>query len=674
MNLGQLNKSAATVTTPGLEYGLTRPGSPLVGSEMATQVETETKTMSAAASLKKADKKTFQSLSKEIKELVIEKVIRPSDLKKLCLVSKEWHELAVRFLYRNVALDLGSPMDNRLSAFISPKNIGLKHIKQLRLYLAPVPDRCNQEQQAHFATRMILEFLPEDILEEFSWCPWKPFSTENLLLLYSKQRKMKWLEVMDVDEPALPLLKKNKRVQSLMFKNARKLALYPENRETLDLSGYFVEKTAHQLEELIVHCNFLPDTRNAIESRDLNDSATAPGLVTSTIFRCMTPFDKCSPFPNLKSLRLHRVSLRYCADTWCKFINFHDLQALRLYHCAGADTLFGQLSKANHLPRQLKVLEVQHRDNAENEALVALDGFLCLVSGLRDLVIDLEHVKAMPAAAGIIRHGKTLELLNVHCAGQASHSTSSEIDGAELVWDTDDFHDICTACKDLEQLSTAWPHTSLIRTPSDEWTSFELSSQKLRSMVTLHITNWPTNKPSTQLLPRSVYEALLQTLAQRRFEIAAGSHSSMEDDDDSSEDGDGDAGAEVAMAKAPEVIEPPSRLRLIAFGTSDKIYEREDSRNQILYLKSTAKDAEGRQQAYAAPVGWCLRQFIEPRSEVLDFVLHKSGDRDSRPPCREFRDSGGWGDDDEVDLSRKLARVAALQRLIRELRALVAAL
>lgn len=96
-----------------------------------------------------------------------QKIIRPSDLKKLCLVNKEWHELAVRFLYRNVALDLGSPMDNRLTAFISPKNIGLKHIKQLRLYLAGVPDRCNQEQQAHFATRMILEFLPENILEEF---------------------------------------------------------------------------------------------------------------------------------------------------------------------------------------------------------------------------------------------------------------------------------------------------------------------------------------------------------------------------------------------------------------------------------------------------------------------------------------------------------------------------
>lgn len=461
-----------------------------------------------------------------------------------------------------------------------------------------------------------------------------------------------------MDEPALPLLKKNKRLQASMFQNARRLALYPENRETLNLSGYFVEKTADQLEELIVHCNFLTESRSTIPSQELHDSATAPGLVTSTIFKCMMPIEKCSPFKNLRSLRLHRVSLRHCADTWCKFINFHDLQELRLYHCTGADSLLGQMSKSSHLPKQLKVLEVQHRDNPENEALVALDGFLCLVSGLRDLVLDFEHVKAMPAAAGIIRHGKTLELLNVHCASQSTSPVSGENDGAELVWETDDFHDICNACKQVNQLSCAWPHTSLIRSPSDEWSSFEMSSSKLRSLVTLHITTWPSNKPSTQLLPRTVYESLLQALAQRVFEIAAGVHSSTwsvgsddGDEDGEDEDDDGDASAAIGTAavaaKVAGIAESPSRLRLLGFGTSDKIYEREDSRNQMLYLKSKAYDAEGRSQIFAAPVGWCLRQFIEPRSEVLDFVLHRSGERDSRPPCREFRDSGGWGDDDE---------------------------
>lgn len=470
------------------------------------------------------------------------------------------------------------------------------------------------------------------------------------MLLYKRQRKMKWLEVMDLDRNVLPDIKKSPRLQETLFGNAKKLALYPENRDTLNLSGYYVEKTKDKLEELIVHCNFNPHgDRDALDSRELNDSATGPGQLSNTIFSCMTPFDQCTPFQNLKSLRLHRVNLRYCADTWCKFINFHDIQYLRLYHCSGADSLFGQLSRASHLPKNLKVLEFQHRDNTENEALIALDGFLCLVSGLRDLVIDIEASKALPASAGIARHGKTLELLNVHCTPDSQHgvalNTTDGESGDELVWDIDDFEKICNACPGVEQLSCAWPSTSLIRSPSDEWKSFESACGSLRKLVTLHITTWPSNKPSTQLLPRPVYETMLQALAQRGFELAAGTHSSVTHPPPPP-GGDPPTEADNDILLSLGIPPSPSRLRLIAFGTSEKIYEREDSKNQIIYLRSSCTDAEGKTKAYATPVSWCVRQFIEPRSEVLDFVLHQS-DRSNKPPCRENRDTTSWGDDDE---------------------------
>ncbi|KAK5115176.1 hypothetical protein LTR85_009934 [Meristemomyces frigidus] len=600
-----------------------------------------------------ARKLTFNDLETEIKALVIN---RPSDLKSICLVNKQFHELAVKPLYRNVSLDLGSPNDTRLSAFLNPNNKGLKHIRQIRLYLANVRDRCNQKQQANFATRMLLEFLPEDVLEEFrwddAWCPWEPFSTDNLLVLYKKQRRMKWLEVMDLDREVLPELKKNPKMQTDLFSHARKLALYPENRETLDLCHFFVEKTTAVLEELIIHANFdahdprdhSPAVLNSIDSRELNDSATTPGLISRTIFSHMAPFEKCTPFKNLKSLRLHRVSLRYCADTWCKFVDFTNIQQLRLYQCSGADSLFGQLCKSSNLPKQLKVLEIQHKDNAENEALIALDGFLCLVSGIKDLVIDMEHVKSLPAAAGIARHGKTLELLNVHCSQECVHVTTSDCDAEELVWDGEEFEKICKACTGLEQMSCAWPQTSLIRSPSDEWKAFETSALgNLKGMVTLHISTFPTNKPSTQLLPRTVYEQLLQGLAQRVFEIAKNGAPKAADTPTP------DPSTETASEPATETT--PSKLHLLGFGISDKIYEREDSKNQLLFLRSTCQDALGATKTYAAPIGWCLRQYVEPRSEVLDFVLH----RETSVPCREsggtggFGSSGRWGaDDDDV--------------------------
>lgn len=71
-----------------------------------------------------------------------------------------------------MTLELGSPNDYRLGAFLNPKNIGLQHLRKLDLYLADVEDKCNQQRQADFAIRMILELLPENILEKFSWHPW----------------------------------------------------------------------------------------------------------------------------------------------------------------------------------------------------------------------------------------------------------------------------------------------------------------------------------------------------------------------------------------------------------------------------------------------------------------------------------------------------------------------
>ena len=95
------------------------------------------------------------------------KVARPSDLKNVCLVNKQFHEIAVKTLYRYIALDVGSANDKRLTAFLNPENIGLKHIRKIRLDMARVRDTCNQAQQAQLMCRMLLEFLPKDILEEF---------------------------------------------------------------------------------------------------------------------------------------------------------------------------------------------------------------------------------------------------------------------------------------------------------------------------------------------------------------------------------------------------------------------------------------------------------------------------------------------------------------------------
>ena len=483
-----------------------------------------------------------------------------------------------------------------------------------------------------------------------SWCSWNRFSADNYLLLLKKQRKLQWLETMFLDRDILPDLKRNEKMQTEAFQHVRMLNLSPVSRETLRLSQLVIQKTK-DLEVLFLHPWFPnspdqlehgPPYDEFIQPRVINDSATAPGLLTGTLFSHMMPFESCEPFRNLKSLRLDRISLRYCADTWCKIVDFTNVEYLSVFDCPGADSLFGQLSKSNNLPRLLSSLEFQHRDNAENEALLALDGFLCLVSGIGHLTIDLDSVKSLPAAAGIVRQSKTLGLLSVH--GWPASSSTSGVESQELIWDTEDFEKICTACTRLEQVSCAWPKTSLIRSPTLEWMAFERSCSSLRKIVTLHISTWPSNSPSTQTLPRSIYKHLLQVLAQRAFDVAAVSWSyrvSANTTDDASS-----TSSDEKFQTSENLISSPS-LRLVAFGNSDKIDNREDSKTQLIYLRSAYQDSEGRSKIYAAPIGWCLRRYVEPRSDVLDFRIY----RKPRPPCREGGLNGGaglgWGEDDE---------------------------
>lgn len=251
-----------------------------------------------------------------------------------------------------------------------------------------------------------------------------------------------------------------------VFENVRKIGLYPDSREVLEF-GNMLLKNSPKLEKITLHASF-EEGESPIPPRELNDSSTGPGLITSTIFSHMQPFAKCTPLA-LKEITLQKVALRYAAESYCKFVDFHTVKSLRVFSCSGADALFAELSKSTKLPEKLETLEIKHDDNRENDGLEAIDGFLCLVSGIKTLIIDLTCSRSLPASAGIIRHGKTLKRLNVH--------TNTDSDGCddELVYDYASFSQICRDCPLLEQVSVAFPSVSVIRSKNDSFVNFEVS-------------------------------------------------------------------------------------------------------------------------------------------------------------------------------------------------------
>lgn len=419
-------------------------------------------------------------------------------------------------------------------------------MRKLDLYLADVIDKCNQLQQANFAIRMILELIPENQLEKFSWHPWSPFSGDNLVLLYKKQKRMKWMESISLDRDVLPELQKIPDIEKT-FENVRKIGLYPDSREVMDFCHFLLKNTANKkLEKITLHASF-DEQDSSITARELNDSATDPGLLTRTMFDHMYPFAECIPLA-LKEITLQKLHLRYAAETYCKLIDFQSVKSIRIFGCSGADALFAELSKSTRLPDKLETLEFKHDDNTENDGLGAIDGFLCLVSGIKTLTLDVTYAKSLPASAGVIRHSKTLKTLNIHA------STGPDSCDNELVYDYGSFSQICKECSLLEQISVAFPQVSVIRSKNDSFVNFENALGDLPCLVTLNITTWPNNNPSSAKLPRKIYEHLLAGLAQQGFERSS------------------------AYAKEHA---RSSRLAIIAFGSSDKVYDREDSQNQI---------------------------------------------------------------------------------------------
>lgn len=431
------------------------------------------------------------------------------------------------------------------------------------------------------------------------------------MLLYKRQKRMKWLEAIMTDPQFDEKLLKELDFDSVVG-SVDRLGLYPDARGTLEFSHQLIRRTK-RLEKLTIHANF-ENASPPIPSRDLNDAATAPGLITSTIFGHMMPFDKCVPLV-LKELTLQKVHLRYAADTYCRVIDFSRLEALRIFECSGTDALLAELSKSAKLPTKLHTLEIKADDDQqEGEVLSSLDGFLCLVSGIAKLTIDLAYAKEMPSPASITRHAKTLTSLSVH----ANENDATDSDEDDYTFDGDGIEKICKQCKSLEQISLSFPESNIVRATSSEYDHFGSVLKTLPKLITLNITTWPSNMSTTTgRLSRKLYEHILQGVAQNIFDSF---------------------GEEASKEKRR------SELSVIAFGTSDKIYEREDSKTTIIYIKGRQVGPFGREAALAVPVGWRLRKYIEPKSDVLDFALSRT----VKPPVKD----NGTGDDGELsDLS-----------------------
>ena len=147
--------------------------------------------------LRKEPSLRFHSeLPKPLMLIAYLQIKRPEDLKSLCLTSKSLRAIATPPLYREVFLSIGGHKDIRVSGLLSRTNPGVEHIRKIYLHLEKVPyqisdfqtnsddssedevevkleDSASAARQAQFIVRLLLDFLPNDILEIFRWVPFQ---------------------------------------------------------------------------------------------------------------------------------------------------------------------------------------------------------------------------------------------------------------------------------------------------------------------------------------------------------------------------------------------------------------------------------------------------------------------------------------------------------------------
>ena len=343
---------------------------------------------------------------------------------------------------------------------------------------------------------------------------------------------------------------------------------------------------------------------------DLEDSSTRPGLLTSTIFSHMMPFETCAPMI-IKKLSIDNIDLRYAADTYMRFIKFSSLESLVIGGCLGADAVFAQMSKPHLRPTGLKKIRWFHRENtSETHALEAFDGLLETVSGLEILHVDIKSFGGLPNPTAIAHHGNTLQILGIR-----SRTASSN----PMTYDSDQFDEICTACTDLRQLSITFPNTSVSdANPSPDFKAHQRCLKKLKNLITLNLHTWPTTQ--TSFFSRNyklkhdwydLYEHTLQRLAQQIFEAS---------DANSKEQGWG--------------LGHRSLLAVVAFGANGKSPPDGASGpdlKQLPFVRGLKVDPFGKTAMLAVKTLWKMIQFIEPESDILNHSIYDLHDAHNTP-------------------------------------------
>ncbi|KAI9720400.1 MAG: hypothetical protein M1812_002906 [Candelaria pacifica] len=511
-------------------------------------------------------------------------IIRPTDMKNLCLVSKNLRSLTTPQLYRNVALRIGSNPDRRLFGFLHSDNPGLPYVRSLRL---DEEDDANG-QQALFVVHFLLDLLPKNILTEFTWRGYVELTVDIVLLLYRQQSGLLELGTLETDRPLSEIIYQAPEILDRLD-SVKRITIHLHNIDSLYLGAEFL-KIFPDIDTLEIG----DYTSDEFDSLDLQ-AGTKLEPVTGSLFQHMLPFNGCSPM-RLRSLTLYNLDLQDVATTLIHVIDLSFLERLKLEGYQGTRPFLQTLTDAYSNLRgkgKLTALEIIWVEQAPDLDPTPLDDFLVAIpKGLTSLAIFLKASTHMPKVASLTHHGASLKSLLVMVLGHENrrfHFTPEE------------FGEMCWGCRGLEQLSIMLP---LIRLDLSEdrlqpkFAEFIRLTGRLPYLHTLNITSSPYPESNeSDLIPLHHYNYLLRELARRIYE-ARESHFTDEHRQSKL----------TVLAIGADNINLPDGRMLV-----------QGSVKRMHYLRAKQTDMFGHTSVTSSPIESHLVKYAAPASDILDF-------------------------------------------------------
>ena len=331
---------------------------------------------------------------------ILIQITRPSDLRSLCLVSKQVSRSATPLLYRNVFLpfEARDPGWTRLERLASSDGVFAGHVKSINI------GSCDYTAQKFCKTlHTVIENLPEGSLRRFDFGPLARPTYEDLKRLFRTQQRLTNLKLdFSLNSPSFCDITSDFELMS-------------DLNDLESLSEIYIDFGADGPE---------PQARDFVFSRLRNGSSKLRKVVLKAIPEIFKFLDASPGLPQFSLSSSFPTTLTHISLWYYTFETTDDLDLnkypaltdLELIECGGVETLLD-----NYLSPTLKGFVYRHECEEQGEIRAASRTVIELIKRMKTpkrLTIDCEFCftgQERPLASAIAAHADSLEYLLLTC-------------------------------------------------------------------------------------------------------------------------------------------------------------------------------------------------------------------------------------------------------------------